>query len=239
LFSCSTWSEYTVVNVNYLVKIDPKLPKHHASLISCGFSTGFGSVWKEAKIEKGSSVAVFGLGAVGLGVIEGARMMEANKIIGVDLNEWKKDKGEIYGMTEFINPAKYNKPISEVIKDVTGGLGVDYSIECTGVDTLVNQAFESTKMGKGVTIVIGAGPHQSVSINFMSLISGRTIKGCLFGGLKPQSDFPSVVGKLINKEINVDNLVTHTIILDDINEALEILSTHSDCLKVVIEMNNN
>lgn len=146
LFTCSTWSEYMVIDTNYVVKIDPSIDLPHASFLSCGFSTGFGSAWREANVEKGSSVAVIGLGAVGLGAIEGARMQGAAKIIGIDKNEKKREKGQAFGMTDFINPEEYfNKPISELIKDITGGLGVDYCFECTGVGPLINEALLATK----------------------------------------------------------------------------------------------
>ncbi|KAK9269680.1 hypothetical protein L1049_001458 [Liquidambar formosana] len=145
-FTCSTWSEYTVVNINYIVKVDPSIALPHASLLSCGFTTGFGGGWKEAKVEKGSSVAVFGLGAVGLGAIKGAQMKGATRIIGIDKNERKKEKGLAFGMTEFVNPSEHDKSISEIIKELTGGTGVDYCIECTGVAPLMNEALEACKV---------------------------------------------------------------------------------------------
>ncbi|KAF8380698.1 hypothetical protein HHK36_028188 [Tetracentron sinense] len=145
-FTCSTWSEYTVINVTYVVKLDSRVDLSHASLISCGFSTGFGATWKEASVGNGSSVAIFGLGAVGLGVVEGARIRGATKIIGVDINEIKKEKGKVFGMTDFINPGESDKSISDAIKKMTGGLGVDYSFECTGVAPLINEALEATTM---------------------------------------------------------------------------------------------
>lgn len=144
--SCSTWSEYTVVDTNYLVKIDSRVALPHASFLSCGFSTGFGAAWKEAQVHKGCSVAVLGLGPVGLGVVEGARLNGAAKIIGIDINDCKRKKGEAFGMTEFINPKDSDKSISELVKEVTDGLGVDYSFECTGDSALVNEALEATKV---------------------------------------------------------------------------------------------
>ncbi|PIA39952.1 hypothetical protein AQUCO_02600415v1 [Aquilegia coerulea] len=239
MFSCSTWSEYTVVNANYIVKFDPRLQLKHASLLSCGFSTGYGGAWKEAKIEKGSSVAVFGLGAVGLGVVAGARIMGASKIIGVDLNEWKKEKGEVFGMTDFINPAKYDKPLSELIKEITAGMGVDYCFECTGAQPLLNEAILSSKIGKGIMILIGTTLQTSNTINPFQLIFGRTIKGSIFGGLKPQSDFPVIIEKNINAEFELDALMTHEIQLDDINRALYEVAKQPDCIKVIIQMSKD
>lgn len=236
VFSCSTWSEYTVVDANYVVKIDSRIHLPHASLISCGFTTGFGAAWKEAKVERGSSVAVFGLGAVGLGVIEGARMQGASRIIGVDKNELKRDKGQVMGMTDFINPDDHDQEsISEVIKKLTGGIGVDYAFECTGVIPLVNEAFEATKMGIGSLIVIGAGTHLSVPVNMIPLVLGRNIKGTTFGGIKVHSDFPIIVDKCVTKEIVLDDLVTHEVPLEDINKALALMK-QPDCVKVVIKI---
>ncbi|XP_054791998.1 8-hydroxygeraniol oxidoreductase-like isoform X2 [Prosopis cineraria] len=146
LFSCSTFAEYMVTEANYLVKVDPNIDLAHASFISCGFSTGFGAVWKEAKVESGSSVAVFGLGGVGLGAISAARMMGSTKIIGIDKNEMKRAKGEAFGMTDFVDPGASDKPVSELVKELSGGMGVDYSFECTGVAPLLSQAFQATKL---------------------------------------------------------------------------------------------
>ncbi|KAJ4952709.1 hypothetical protein NE237_029541 [Protea cynaroides] len=233
LFTCSTWSEYMVVNVNYAVKIDPRVPPTHASLISCAFSTGFGATWKEAQVESGSSVAVFGLGTVGLGVVEGARIRGASKIIGVDLNEEKKEKGKVFGMTDFINPGGSDKSVAEAIKELTGGLGVDYSFECTGVVSLINEGLEATALGRGVTIVIGVSHETIASIDMNSLIWGKTVKGSIFGGIKPQSDLQSIIDKCINEELHLDALVTHEIQLDEIGQAFELLK-QPDCVKVVV-----
>ncbi|OAY41785.1 hypothetical protein MANES_09G129300v8 [Manihot esculenta] len=157
LFTCSTWTEYMVIDSNYVVKIDPTIPLPHASCLSCGFTTGFGAAWKEAKVKEGSSVAVLGLGSVGLGVIEGARMRGAATIIGVDKNGKKREKGQAFGMTHFINPEEFDKPISQLVKDLTSGIGVDYCFECSGAAPLVNEALQATKMGIGKAIVVGAG----------------------------------------------------------------------------------
>ncbi|KAJ4953685.1 hypothetical protein NE237_030517 [Protea cynaroides] len=233
LFTCSTWSEYMVINVNYVVKIDPRVPPTHASMLSCAFSTGFGATWKETQVESGSSIAVFGLGAVGLGVVEGARIRGASKIIGIDLNEEKKEKGKVFGMTDFINPGGSDKSVAEAIKELTGGLGVDYSFECTGVASLINEGLEATALGRGVTIVIGVSHETIALVNINSLICGKTVKGSMFGGIKPQSDLQSIIDKCINEELHLDALVTHEIQLDEIGQAFELLK-QSDCVKVVI-----
>nr|GEZ73361.1 alcohol dehydrogenase-like 1 [Tanacetum cinerariifolium] len=223
LASCSTWSEYMVIDVNYVLKIDPKMSLPHASLLSCGFTTGFGAPWKEAHVSKGSSVVVFGLGVVGLGAIKGAQMQGASKIIGVDINEKKAAKGKVFGMTDFINPKDHpNKSVSDLVKDITDGLGVDYSFECTGVPSLLNEALEASKIGGGTTISIGAG-EINVTVNSITLFQGRTLKGTMFGGVKTQSDLPIIIQKCINKEIELDELVTHEVHLENIQEAFEIL----------------
>eukprot|EP00262_Sarcandra_glabra_P013782 TRINITY_DN3889_c0_g1_i1.p1 TRINITY_DN3889_c0_g1~~TRINITY_DN3889_c0_g1_i1.p1 ORF type:complete len:377 (-),score=34.35 TRINITY_DN3889_c0_g1_i1:174-1304(-) len=234
-FSCSTWAQYTVVNVNYVFKVDARVPLAHASILSCGYTTGFGAAWKEAKVEKGSTVAVFGLGGVGLGVIEGARTMGASKIIGVDINEKKREKGKVFGMTDFINPRETDKPISEVIREVTGGLGVDYSFECSGVSSLLNEALDATILGRGVTIMIGAVEAMTVPISVIALMGCRTLKGSLFGGIKPPSDLPIIVDKCIQKELEIEALVTHEVQFDNINHAIE-LSKQPDCVKVIIHL---
>ncbi|KAL0312111.1 UNVERIFIED_CONTAM: 8-hydroxygeraniol oxidoreductase [Sesamum radiatum] len=146
LVSCSTWSEYAVIDANYTVKVDPRLSPSHASFLCCGFTTGFGSSWREVNIGKGSTVAVIGLGAVGLGAVKGAQMQGASKIIGIDINELKQEKAKVFGITDFINPKHSDKSVSELIKEATGGLGVDYCFECSGVPALVNEAIEGTKI---------------------------------------------------------------------------------------------
>ncbi|KAL4595671.1 hypothetical protein ACB092_12G107700 [Castanea dentata] len=216
-FTCSTWSEYMVVDANYVVKLDPTISLPHASFLSCGFSTGFGAVWKDAKVERGSTVAVLGLGAVGLGAIQGARVQGAAKIIGIDINEKKKTKGTAFGMTDFINPNDYDKPIFELIKELTGGLGVDYCFECTGVPPLINEALQATKM-----------------VNFLSLLFGGTLKGSIFGGLKSKTDFPIIIDKCKNKEIQLDELLTHEVLVKDIDKAFEKMK-QPDCVKVLIK----
>lgn len=231
--SCSTWSEYTVIDSNYVVKVDPKLPLPHASFLSCGFTTGFGSAWRTASVEKGSTVAVLGLGAVGLGAIEGARTQGASKIIGVDLISGKGKKGLTFGMTDFINPKESGKSISELVKEATGGLGVDYCFECTGVPSLVTEAIESTKVGLGTTVLIGTGTDPIVHFSVVPFLCGRTLKGTIFGGIRIHSDLPTIINKCVNKEIKLEELLTHEFSLDDINEALE-MTKHPDCVKILI-----
>nr|GMC77915.1 alcohol dehydrogenase-like 1 [Ipomoea batatas] len=211
-FSNSTWSEYTVVDANYVVKVDRRLPLPHASLLCCGFTTGFGATFKTAEVEKDSVVVVLGLGAVGLGAIRGAREQGASKIIGIDINDFKREKGEAFGMTDFINPIKASDiPISELVKNATGGLGADYVFECTGV-----------------------GSQTKVNISYGAILSGRIVKGCLYGGVRIRSDLFSIFEKCIDKKIKLDELITHTISLNEMNKAYE-LTKQADCLKLLIK----
>ncbi|XP_027181307.1 alcohol dehydrogenase class-3-like [Coffea eugenioides] len=233
-FSCSTWSEYIVIEAPYAVKVDPRVSLPHASFLCCGFTTGFGATWREITVEKGSTVAVLGLGAVGLGVAEGARMQGASRIIGVDRNEMKREKGEAFGITEFINPKGSDKSISDLIKEVTGGLGVDYCFECTGVPDLLNEAVEASKIGLGTSVLIGAGFETSGDFKYIPLICGRTLKGSIYGGVRPKSDLPLLLEKCANKEIPLDELITHEVTLDEINRGFEYLK-HPDCVKVVVK----
>ncbi|KAJ4846766.1 hypothetical protein Tsubulata_035279, partial [Turnera subulata] len=212
-FTCGTWSEYMVTSVNYVVKIDPAMHLPYASLLSCGYTTGFGSAWMAAKVERGSSVAVFGLGAVGLGVVEGARMQGAAKIIGIDINERKKHKGEIFGMTHFINPNESpDKTNAEAVKDLTGGMG-----------------------GQGQTIVVGAGNDATVAIDFIPLLCGGNLKGCIFGDIKAKSHLPIILHKCKNNELHLEELLTHEVSLHEISKAIQ-LSKQPDCVKVLIKI---
>ncbi|XP_055828047.1 8-hydroxygeraniol oxidoreductase-like isoform X1 [Solanum dulcamara] len=233
-FSCSTWSEYTVINANYVIKVDPqKISLPHASLLCCGFTTGYGATWREVHIEKGSTVAVLGLGAVGFGVVEGARSQGASKIIGVDINELKRGKGEAFGMTDFINPKDNGTSISEMIKGVTGGLGVDYVFECTGIPSMLNEAIDASKLGIGTIVLIGAGNGLTREFNLVPLLCGRTLKGSIYGGIRLHSDLPSLLHRCAKKEIQLDELITHEISLTEINQSIELLK-NPHCVKIII-----
>ncbi|XP_060185634.1 8-hydroxygeraniol oxidoreductase-like [Lycium barbarum] len=233
--SCSTWSEYTVINANYAVKVDPqKIPLPHASLLCCGFTTGYGAAWREVHVGKGSTVAVLGLGAVGLGVVDGARSQGAVKIIGVDINELRRGKGEAFGMTDFINPKDCKTSISDMIKDVTGGLGVDYVFECTGIPSMLNEAIEASKLGMGTIVLIGAGNGISREFNLIPLLCGRTMKGSIYGGIRVHSDLPTILHRCANKEIQLDELITHQISFTEINQSFELLKD-PHCVKVLIK----
>ncbi|CAF2046213.1 unnamed protein product [Brassica rapa] len=221
----SSFSEYTVVDIAHLVKISPDIPVQKAALLSCGVSTaGVGAAWKVANVEEGSTVAVFGLGAVGLAVAEGARLRGAAKIIGVDLNPDKFELGKKFGFTDFVNPTLCGeKKVSEVIKEMTGG-GVDYSFECVGLPSILSEAFISTRTGSGKTVMLGMGKHAApISLGSFDLLSGRTICGSLFGGLKSKLDIPVLVDHYLKKELNLDSFITHELKFQEINKAFELL----------------
>ncbi|KAJ4879651.1 Uncharacterized protein Rs2_36705 [Raphanus sativus] len=223
-FFVSSFSEYTVVDIAHLVKISPEIPVDKAALLSCCVSTGVGAAWKVANVEEGSTVAIFGLGAVGLAVAEGARLRGAAKIIGVDLNPEKFEIGKRFGITDFVNPAlSEEKKISQVIKEMTEG-GVDYSFECIGLTSLMEEAFNSTRTGSGKTVILGMEKHMlPISLGSHDLLRGRTVCGTLFGGLKPKLDIPILVDSYLKKELNLDGFVTHELSFEEINKALDLL----------------
>ncbi|GMY07720.1 CYP enzymes assisting alcohol dehydrogenase-like [Fagus crenata] len=167
--------------------------------------------------------------------ILGAKMQGAAKIIGIDKNERKREKGNAFGMTDFINPDDFDKSISEVVQEFTGGRGVDHCIECTGVASLVNEAIEATKLGTGITIGVGSGNETSMKINCLPLLLGRTLKGSVLGGLKAKSDLPIIAEKCKNKEIQLGELLTHEVPLEDINKVFELLK-EPDCVKIAIKI---
>uniref|UniRef100_A0A5B6ZFE9 Putative alcohol dehydrogenase-like 7 n=1 Tax=Davidia involucrata TaxID=16924 RepID=A0A5B6ZFE9_DAVIN len=221
----SSFSEYTVVDIAHLTKIDPAVPPNRACLLSCGVSTGVGAAWRTANVEEGSTVAIFGLGAIGLAVAEGARLCGATRIIGVDVNPDKFEVGKIFGVTDFINSQSCgNKPASEVINEMTGG-GADYSFECVGLASLVHEAFACCRKGWGKTVVLGVDkPGSQLSFSSSEVLhSGKTLTGSLFGGLKAKSDIPILVKRYMDKELQLDGFVTHEVSFEDINKAFDLL----------------
>nr|QKE59472.1 8-hydroxygeraniol oxidoreductase-like protein [Dracocephalum officinale] len=235
LSSCSPWSEYAVIESNYVVKIDPRISPSEASLLTCGFTTGYGAVWKELKVGQGSTVAVIGLGAVGLGAVKASQILGASKIIGIDINEMKRDKAKAFGATDFINPKDSDKTMSELIQEATGGLGVDYCVECTGVPSLLDEAIASTKMGVGEVVLISAGDEPKTELSYMPLLLGRTLKGTTYGGVRTHSDLPKIIEKCINKEIELGDLITHEVSLADVNKGFMEYMKQPDCVKVIIK----
>ncbi|XP_043709882.1 alcohol dehydrogenase-like 7 [Telopea speciosissima] len=223
----SSFSEYTVVDVANVTKIDPSIPPNRACLLGCGISTGVGAAWKTANVETGTNVAIFGLGAIGLAVAEGARLRGATKIIGVDLNPDKFEIGKKFGVTDFINPSDCaNKPVHEVIGEMTDG-GADYCFECVGLTSVVHQAFASCRKGWGKTVMLGVDkPTSQLSINSYELLySGKTITGSLFGDVKPKTDIPLLVKSYLDKELRLDEYITHEVQFEDINKAFDLLLT--------------
>ncbi|WCJ24807.1 Alcohol dehydrogenase [Euphorbia peplus] len=223
-FNVSSFSEYTVVDIANVVKISPEIPVDKACLLSCGVSTGVGAAWKAAAVEEGSTVAIFGLGAVGLAVAEGARICRASKIIGVDLNPDKFEIGKKFGITDFINPSTcVDKSVSEVIIEMTDG-GADYCFECIGLSSLMTQAFTSTRQGWGKTMILGLEMYGSpLSLSPYEILRGKCVAGSLLGGLKPKSDIPLLLEKYLHKELNLEDFITHHLSFKDINNAFDLL----------------
>ncbi|KAF9612077.1 hypothetical protein IFM89_037996 [Coptis chinensis] len=224
-FLCvSSFSEYTVVDISNLVKVSHEIPPDKACLLSCGISTGVGAAWKVAGVHKGSTVVIFGLGTIGLAVVEGAKIFGASKIIGVDLNPEKFEIGKKLGLTDFINPKDcVERPVNEVIKEMTNG-GADYCFECIGLASLMNEAFSSSRPGWGKTIVLGVEMHGApLSISALELLMGRSITGTLFGGIKAKSDIPVLAKRYLDKELHLDEFITHEVDFKDINKAFDLL----------------
>ncbi|QHO27007.1 hypothetical protein HN51_024020 [Arachis hypogaea] len=231
----SSFTEYTVVDIANLTKIHPLVPPNKACLLSCGVSTGVGAAWKAAKVEPGSSVAIFGLGSIGLAVAEGARLCGATKIIGVDVNPDKFEIGKKFGVTDFIQ-AGGDKSVSQVIIEMTSG-GADYCFECVGRASLVLEAYASCRKGWGKTVVLGVDkPGSCLSLSSSEVLcDGKSLIGALFGGLKPKSHVPILLKRYMDKELNLDEFITHEVDFKDINKAFDLL-LKGECLRCVIWM---
>ena len=220
---CSTFAEYPVLPEISLAKINKKAPLEEVCLLGCGVTTGMGAVMNTAKVEKGDSVAVFGLGGIGLSAIIGAVMAGASRIIAIDINESKFDLATKLGATECINPKNYDKPIQEVIVELTDG-GVDYSFECIGNVNVMRSALECCHKGWGESVIIGvAGAGQEISTRPFQLVTGRVWRGTAFGGVKGRSELPDYVERYLDGEFKLSDFITHTMPLDDINEAFELM----------------
>ncbi|XP_039122664.1 alcohol dehydrogenase-like 4 [Dioscorea cayenensis subsp. rotundata] len=223
----SSFAEYTVVDSACAVRIQPAAPLHKMCLLSCCISTGVGAVWNTANVHEGSKVAIFGLGAVGLAVAEGARLRGASQIIGVDINPDKMIKGREMGVTDFINPANCKNPINEAIKEMTKG-GVDFSFECAGNLDVLREAFTSTHDGWGLTVILGIHPTpRLLPLHPMELFDGRRMVGCVFGDFKGKSHLPEFVEKYMKGDatykLNLDGFITHKLPFEKINEAFRLL----------------
>lgn len=219
----STFSEYTVLPEISLAKIEKDAPAEKVCLLGCGVTTGIGAVKNTAKVEEGATVAIFGLGGIGLACIQGAKMAKAGKIIAIDINPGKFELARSMGATDCVNPKDYDKPIQEVIVEMTDG-GVDYSFECVGNVNLMRSALECAHKGWGQSIIIGvAGAGQEISTRPFQLVTGRVWKGSAFGGVKGRSELPEMVRQAMRGEIDLDPFVTHTMQLEDINKAFDLM----------------
>ncbi|OOE55367.1 S-(hydroxymethyl)glutathione dehydrogenase/class III alcohol dehydrogenase [Salinivibrio kushneri] len=220
---CSTFSEYTVLPEISLAKVSKAAPLDEVCLLGCGVTTGMGAVMNTAKVEKGDTVAIFGLGGIGLSAIIGARMAGASRIIGIDINESKFTLAKQLGATDVINPQDHDKPIQQVIVEMTDG-GVDYSFECIGNVDVMRQALECCHKGWGESVIIGvAGAGQEISTRPFQLVTGRVWKGSAFGGVKGRSELPGIVERYLDGEFGLQEFISYTMGLDDVNRAFELM----------------
>jgi S-(hydroxymethyl)glutathione dehydrogenase/alcohol dehydrogenase len=230
---CSTFSNFTVLPEIAVAKIREDAPFDKVCYIGCGVTTGVGAVAFDAKVEPGSTVAVFGLGGIGLNVIQGAKMVGADRIIGVDINPAREELGRKFGLTDFVNP-KDNDNVTEEIIEITGG-GVDYSFECIGNTDTMRQALECCHKGWGESFIIGvAGAGQEISTRPFQLVTGRSWKGTAFGGARGRTDVPRIVEWYMDGKIQIDPLITHTMPLEEINNAFDLMHEGASIRSVVV-----
>ncbi|RDD62367.1 S-(hydroxymethyl)glutathione dehydrogenase/class III alcohol dehydrogenase [Ferruginivarius sediminum] len=230
----STFSNYTVLPEIAVAKIREDAPFDKVCYIGCGVTTGIGAVVNTAKVEPGANVVVFGLGGIGLNVIQGARMVGANMIVGVDLNNEKKAWGERFGMTHFVNPGEIEGDLVPYLVELTGG-GADYSFECVGNVKLMRQALECAHKGWGQSIIIGvAGAGEEISTRPVQLVTGRTWKGSAFGGARGRTDVPRIVDWYMDGKIEIDPMITQTLSLDEINKGFDLMHEGKSIRSVVV-----
>ncbi len=233
---CSTFSEYTVLPEISLAKVNKEAPLEEVCLLGCGVTTGMGAVMNTAKVKKGDTVAIFGLGGIGLSAIIGARMVGASRIIGIDINEKKFELAKQLGATDCINPQHFDKPIQEVIIEMTDG-GVDFSFECIGNVNVMRQALECCHKGWGESVIIGvAGAGQEISTRPFQLVTGRVWRGSAFGGVKGRSELPGIVEQYLAGEFGLQEFITHTMPLEDINDAFDLMHS-GESIRSVIHFN--
>lgn len=229
----STFSNFSVLPEIAVAKIRKDAPFDKVCYIGCGVTTGIGAVVFDAKVEPGSTVAVFGLGGIGLNVIQGAKMVGARRIIGIDINPSKVELAKKFGMTDFINPNDVDNVV-EAICDLTNG-GVDYSFECIGNVNVMRQALECAHKGWGESVIIGvAGAGQEIATRPFQLVTGRVWRGSAFGGARGRTDVPKIVDWYMEGKINIDDLITHTMPLEDINKAFELMHKGESIRSVVV-----
>jgi len=230
----STFSNYTVVPEIALAKIREDAPFDKVCYIGCGVTTGIGAVINTAKVEPGANVVVFGLGGIGLNVIQGARLAGANMIVGVDLNASRKPLAEKFGMTHFVNPNEVEGDLVPYLVNLTKG-GADYSFECIGNVDVMRQALECCHKGWGVSVIIGvAGAGQEIKTRPFQLVTGRVWKGTAFGGAKGRRDVPKIVDWYMDGKINIDDLITHKLKLVDINKGFDLMHAGTSIRSVVV-----
>ncbi len=233
---CSTFSEYTVLPEISLAKVNPKAPLEEVCLLGCGVTTGMGAVMNTAKVEEGASVAIFGLGGIGLSAVIGATMAKAAEIIVIDINERKFDLAKKLGATRCINPKDYDKPIQDVIVELTDG-GVDYSFECIGNVNIMRSALECCHKGWGESVIIGvAGAGEEIATRPFQLVTGRVWRGTAFGGVKGRTELPEYVERYLSGEFALDDFITHTMRLEEINTAFDLMHS-GESIRSVIHFN--
>jgi S-(hydroxymethyl)glutathione dehydrogenase/alcohol dehydrogenase len=231
---CSTFSNHTVLPEIALAKIRPDAPFDKVCYIGCGVTTGIGAVIRTAKAEPGCRAVVFGLGGIGLNVIQGLRMIGAEQIVGVDINDSKKAMAEKFGMTHFVNPTEVGGDIVPYLVDLTKG-GADYSFDCTGNVTVMRQALECCHKGWGQSIIIGVAPSGAeISTRPFQLVTGRVWKGSAFGGARGRTDVPKFVDWYMDGKIKIDELITHRLKLEDINTGFELMQRGESIRSVVM-----
>jgi S-(hydroxymethyl)glutathione dehydrogenase/alcohol dehydrogenase len=229
----STFANYTVLPEIAVAKIREDAPFDKVCYIGCGVTTGIGAVVNTAKVEPGANVVVFGLGGIGLNVIQGARMVGANKIIGVDINPKKRALAEKFGMTHFVNPQEVAGDLVPYLVDLTNG-GADYSFECIGNVNIMRQALECCHKGWGVSVIIGvAGAGKEISTRPFQLVTGRVWKGSAFGGARGRTDVPKIVDWYMDGKINIDDLITHVMPIEKINDAFDLMHKGESIRSVV------
>jgi len=229
----STFSEYTVLPEIAVAKISDKAPLEKVCLLGCGITTGIGAVLNTAKVEAGATVAVFGLGGVGLSAIQGAMMAKAGRILAIDINPDKFELATQMGATDTINPKDHSAPIQEVIVEMTNG-GVDYSFECVGNTSLMRAALECCHKGWGESVIVGvAGAGQEICTRPFQLVTGRVWRGTAFGGCKGRSQLPGMVDQYMGGDIKVDEFITHTMGLEDINKAFDLMHAGKSIRSVI------
>jgi S-(hydroxymethyl)glutathione dehydrogenase/alcohol dehydrogenase len=237
---CSTFSNYTVMPEIAVAKVNPAAPFDKICYIGCGVTTGVGAVINTAKVEQGATAVVFGLGGIGLNVIQGLKLAGAGMIIGVDLNNSKKEWGERFGMTHFVNPSEIQGDVVPHLVNMTKrGAdqigGADYTFDCTGNVKVMRQALEASHRGWGQSIIIGvAGAGQEISTRPFQLVTGRTWKGTAFGGARGRTDVPKIVDWYMDGKIQIDPMITHTMPLQDINKGFELMHAGKSIRSVVI-----